>query len=265
MGAKIILLAGIVSLLLAEPRYLPLSPGENPVYRHLRSLGEQLAPSMEERAVLKEIFIPLGWGDERRFAYLTLPPNEARDCPWATLTIQDLSTDRTLLRKEYTLCPDPGEKDPDDPLSLLRRVDRKYQGAIDSLLFRHEIHTADRLTLRPFPIDSRQGPIRYRLSTCRRNEPDLVPDELFISRWRLELERTLHRSVFRSKTLHTQKYTDYSGLYELGILGYYLSPKGTRAALLIGKLQRGWEGPPSTLEYQVIGASLEKGWKTGSR
>ena len=258
MRAKIFLLIGTLSLLWAEPHYLPLSPGENPVYRHLRSLGQQLAPSMGERAVLEEIFIPLGWGDERRFAYLTLPPNEARDCPWASLTIQDLSTDRTLLRKEYELCPDPGEKDPDDPLSLLRRVDRKYQGAIDSLLFRHGIHSAGRFTLRSFPIDSRQGPIRYRLSTCRRDAPDLVPDVLFISRWKVRLELNPKHPNPRAKTIHTQNYADYSGLYELGVLGYYLSPKGTRAALLIGKLQRGWEGPPSTLNYQVIGASLEK-------
>ena len=45
------------------------------------------------------------------------------------------------------------------------------------------------------------------------------------------------------------------------VAGALKSPYENRAAVILLKVQRGWEGPPHTVEFQIAGADLIKGFK----
>ena len=265
MGKGIVLLGLMIgSLLWGEPFYLPLDPEQNPAYRQLRSMAVSRREAPRPHELIEGSFIPLGWGGERRFAYLLLPANEARECNWAELHIQDLSTDKTLYTGEFELCSPTPASSKEDRLTLLRRLEKLHRPAIEKQLARFGIAPGRRPHLREFPIPAAAGPVEYLLNTCRSSEPDFSRDDLFVTRWRLKLVLKRNKKGSRSKTVHSEEHREFTGVYDLRVLGYFLSPRSSRAAILIAKLIRGWEGPPSVIGFQVVGASMEKGWKAGS-
>jgi hypothetical protein len=251
-------LAGLLLLpllLRAEPFYLPLEEQAIPVHQTFerwygsRGIG-----------LLEEIFVPLGWEGERRFAYLRIPANEARDCSEAILTVQDLSTDRILHRSRMELCP-PREGRHFGTLEQLRLLERLHRPRIDKVLARYRIASPSRRGLRPFPIRRADASIEYLLETSRRTAPGYSLEDLFLRSWRLDLLRIADSGLRRIKTLHRQRYREFSGLYDLRVLGYVPSPGFHRIAILLLGVRRGWEGPPHTTLHYVVGASLTGGWK----
>jgi len=261
--AVVFLLVGIVA---ADPLYRPLNFRENDAYLKLRGLVADNREAPKPSELIEAHFIPLGWGGNRRFAFLLIPANEARDCEWAELHIQDLSTDKTLFKKEYELCAPPGSLHTggqvEDSLGLLlQRLERRYRRAIDGVLARFGIMETPPIKLLEFPITIVQNPINYSLETHRKTEPIFSQDDLFVKNWRLQLIRELSAKRSLRKTIHTETYQDPTGLYDLRPLGYFLSPDRQRLAILVAMVLRGWEGTPAVTEFQIVGASLTKGWK----
>jgi len=261
--AILFLLFGFIT---AGSLYQPLDLKDNFTYLKLRGLVAEHREAPKPSELIEAHFIPLGWGGNRRFAFLLIPANEARDCEWAELHIQDLSTDKTLFEKEYELCIPPGslheERQVEDSLGLLfQRLERRYRRAIDGVLARFGIMETPPIKLLEFPITIDQNPINYSLETHRKTEPMFSQDDLFVKNWRLQLIRELSAKRSLRKTIHTETYQNPTGLYDLRPLGYFLSPDRQRLAILVAMVLRGWEGTPAVTEFQIVGASLTKGWK----
>jgi len=244
-----------------KPCYLPTDLEQNRAYLRLRGLAAESGETPRPNELMEGAFIPLGWGGERIFAYLLLPANEARDCAWAELRIQNLSTDKTLYSKEFELCSPSPTSSGEDRLTLLRRLEKLHQPAIGKELARFGIGPRQRPQMREFPIPAAAGPVEYLLETCRGSAPDFSRDDLFVTRWKLHLVLNRNRKDSQSKTVCSEKHREFTGIYDIRVLGYFLSPRSTRTAILIARLIRGWEGPPSVIGFQVVGASLKKGWK----
>jgi hypothetical protein len=261
--AVVSLLFGIVA---AGPLYQALNLKDNFTYLKLRGIVADNRETPKLSELIEAHFIPLGWGGNRRFAFLLIPANEARDCEWAELHIQDLSTDKTLFEKEYELCAPPHtipeESQTEESLTvLIQRLERHYGNKIEQMLVHFGIERSTPLKLREFPIAVGPNSINYILETRRKTELGFSPDDLFVARWRLQLILDFSGKHSRKKTIHTERYRDLHGLYDLRPLGYFLSPDTRRAAILIGMILRGWEGIPAVMELQIVGALLTRGWK----
>ena len=70
----------------------------------------------------------------------------------------------------------------------------------------------------------------------------------------------LNSSRRGEKTVLNQSYSQARPLH-VGLLGYVKSPFEQRIAVVLMKVIRGWEGPPHVGEVQIVGASVEGGFK----
>jgi hypothetical protein len=217
----------LFSIIRADSLYQVIDLRHNFTYLKLRGLVAEHREAPKPSELIEARFIPLGWGGNRRFAFLLIPANEARDCEWAELHIQDLSTDKTLFEKEYELCAPPGTlqegRQVDDSLTLLlQRLERRYRREIEGVLARFGIVEASAIKLREFPITIGKNNINYFLETHRKTEPTFSQDDLFVKNWRLQLIRDLSAKHFLRKTIHTETCQNLTGLYDLRPLGYFL-------------------------------------------
>jgi len=75
-----------------------------------------------------------------------------------------------------------------------------------------------------------------------------------------EATMQLNSSRRGKKTILDHSYPKSLPLH-VGLLGYVKSPFEPRIAVVLMKVIRGWEGPPHTGDVQIVGASLEDGFK----
>ena len=53
----------------------------------------------------------------------------------------------------------------------------------------------------------------------------------------------------------------YVSPLDVAVAGAFKSPFENRVAVVMLKVQRGWEGPPHTVEAQIAGADLGSGFR----
>jgi hypothetical protein len=210
----------------------------------------------EYRTVLVAGFYPIGWSSDGKFAYYVEPVDEECGCYFAELIIQDLKNDKIL----YNFKNDPNARVGKDgsPLSDdLRKLWRRNQRTFAAKLRQYGIVQTARFSLlrSTFTV----GGNSYATKLTRVTEKGGDYDE----RTR-KLTLDLLSPTLGTKTLYTESFKsddDYSAPLDAAVGGVFKSPFGNRVAVVVIKVQRGWEGPPHVTDFQIAGGDLVSGFR----
>ena len=201
-------------------------------------------------------FYPIGWSRDGKFAYYAEPADEDCGCYFAELVIQDLRTDKELWKFKN----DPqsrtnaeGEPIEDD----IRRLWRRNQKLFSSKLREHGIIPNTRFALlgKSFVLGGKS----YKTKVTAPKSKD---DEYEMDRVK-SIAIDLTSTSLGKKTVYATEYKGdeiYAAPLDVSIAGAFKSPYENRVAIVLLKVQRGWEGPPHTVDVQIFGADLLKGF-----
>ncbi len=203
-----------------------------------------------------EGFYPIGWSRDGKFAYYVEPVDEACGCYFAELVIQDLRTDKELWKfrnKPESRMNDKGESIEDD----IRKLWQRNQKLFSEKLREHGIVSQSRFALlsRTFVSNGRA----YTAKVTARKGYD-ADDMKRVKNVVLEFSTPR----LGKKTAFTAAYKAdemYVAPLEVDVAGVFRSPFENRAAIVMIKVQRGWEGPPHTVKVQIAGADLVSGFR----
>jgi hypothetical protein len=208
---------------------------------------DQLAP---------ESFYPIGWSRDGKFAYYLEPVDEACGCYFAKLYILDLKTDKVLWSFDYDSEAIDEAKQQGKPHSLDTLWAVNHELFSDKLR-EYAIEPQVRFGLLFFPANNKGELLRATLRT--KEKKGLTEEERpygIIGKATLQL----NSSRRGKKTVLDHSYGKSLPLH-VGLLGYVKSPFEPRIAVVLMRIMRGYEGPPHTGRVQIVGASLEGGFK----
>lgn len=201
-------------------------------------------------------FYPIGWSRDGKFAYYSEPVDEECGCYFATLTIIDLRTDKLVWEfknKPTERMNDKGEPIADDMRKLWKRNERMFF----EKLREHKIEQQARFVMMPAAF--RSGAKSYTAKVVRAVGDD--PDGLNRIR---KIDLSFSSPSLGKKFLYSAEYKGeemYGSPLDAAVAGVFKSPFENRVAVVLIKVQRGWEGPPHTVKPQIAGADLVTGFK----
>lgn len=189
--------------------------------------------------------IPLGFSPDGKFAYVVEPPDEACGCYFFELHIQDLKTDKDLYFKKVVI----------EGVSMTEwdQVWRQYGGQFEKEMALHGIRV-ENASVKPLPITVPAGNLRVRILGSWR-EFESGSDEKVLNAAYVRIGN----EVIGEKRIAARFYTEEAVL-GLEAKYYIKSPFEERVAILLIRIDRGWEGPPSTVNWEVVGARLDEGF-----
>ena len=193
--------------------------------------------------IIDSEIIPLGWSSNgRNFAYALEPADEACGCYLISIKIQDLVTDKILW-----------EKDEDEPSNADWSIYwNENKTVIETAFAKYGIQEN---SIGNFSPGLSAGDVTFSISKTMEVMPDYSYDP-GIGNYSIVATST----SMGTKTLHQDK-LDYPFLYDLEVMGHIKGPDENRVAIVIGQVWRGWEGPPNTTRFEIIGAHLKTGFK----
>ena len=217
-------------------------------YKELRSRYSIPVPIIEGK------LYPLGWSKDSKFAYILVPALEARSS--AVFRIQDMITDKILFEKIYREGLDGYPNDL--PIDLKKLVENK--GQVAHYLHKYRIKGDDH-KLRCFPIKLLKQEIDYDLKTVYEIN-HYFGHQQFLSRVNIDLySNTVDgQKKIATKTIFDKKIDLKSLYYGTMVVGYLKSPFEERIAIVVIYFRRGWEGSPHVTSFELVGASLSKGF-----
>lgn len=238
--------------------------GRNAVYRQpsevrlarliRRRFPDFYGKSFPQEELIVEKIYPVGWSKDGKLAYYLEPGDEACGCYFAKLVIKDLKSDAVLWQFDYdsSELQDTMKRRTPESLPSLWRFKREL---FASKLREHRIIPQRRFALLLFPASHMGDRLDADLKTT---ETRANQDYGIIKGAVLQLasQRKGRKTVFE------QTYgTDEALPLDMKVLGYFKSPFEPRIAVVLIYVWRGYEGPPHVTHFQIVGASLDSGFR----
>lgn len=188
---------------------------------------------------------PIGWSRDGKLAWVYEPPDEACGCYFFRLIVQDMVSDKVLWEYKHD------SEDLASPGSL-KDIGEVWQAKGPELEAR----------LRSFGIE-RTGavlqPLSPRLDAVFRTTA--LPEDrsrfgfAYLSSYEIEMRSSQGaKTIFKSGPLEP-------GPLRVSSPGYFASPFEDRVAVIVQETWRGWEGPPHTARFRLVGCHLKTGWR----
>ena len=196
-------------------------------------------------------FYPLGYSrDGKKIAYIIEHNTDPADIIYIETFIQDLVTDKIVWR------------------DIFKKNDYRHQmnfktfwnergDVINKKLAHYKITPKENIKLRT-PLFYYNHDV-YSLSTKRHS--------YFSQDWNREFLDTsniyIHSKYKGSKEINKKRYKkDMSHILDRKAIGFIdIGKRRKRVAILVASINRGWEGPPHNIRYEVIGANLDVKFK----
>ncbi len=216
-------------------------------YRYPYNKDYPLLPEFWE-----EQFYPLGYSkDGDRFAYMIDNIGNVAGIEHIEVFVQDLKTDRILWKHELLT----GEGNPENmDFDKFWKKDNKL--ILNALKIHGIVWSSGHLYAKDGDIRYSSDRLRYYALNKKALRDGWYDPTVVHTRIYLESEK------YGKKKVHEKIYEHQSYLLDIQPLGYFPPPKeGRRAAIIIGYLFPGYEGPPNDIHYGIIGANLETGFR----
>ena len=226
------------------------------VRRNFRSFFVRLYPGGPMQLLYAEGFYPIGWSRDGKFAYYVEPVDEECGCYFAELHIVDLRTDKDLWKFENR----PEERMDEKGKMLednMQKLWARNKKMFSDKLREHGIEQTARFSLLPTTFRSAGKTYTTRVTASRSNDPDGL-------RRVRKLSLDLSSPTLGNKSLYAAEYKGneiYGSPLDVAVAGAFKSPYENRVAVVLLKVQRGWEGPPHTVDIQIAGADLDRGFR----
>ena len=246
------------TLAIAQSNYvMPRAVKLDPIVRRtFSSFYVRSFPGGPIQRLYTDGFYPIGWSRDGKFAYYSEPVDEECGCYFAELAIVDLRTDKVLWEfknKPQDRADASGAPLPDDMRKLWKRNEKMFV----EKLREHGIVQTARFALLGRTFNSGGKSYTAKVASVKGDDPD------GLNRIR-KLNLALSSPTLGKKSLYSAEYKGdemYVSPLDVAVAGAFKSPYENRVAIVMIKVQRGWEGPPHTVEAQIAGADLDRGFK----
>lgn len=207
-----------------------------------------------EEYLIDLLFVPIGWSKDGKFAYIKeIDPGGADyyETGLFRWVVQDMVTDKILWLSEKEKPGDYPEKYWQmDNEELFHWMLRKFMAKYRPKLEKYGIVLDTKLEVERFPLKYKNAEYRGFLMDIVRGTVYDIPD----------LIKEYKNCVAKDDIIKVLGHAKDKYLVDVRIGGYVKSPHEGRIALLTCELVRGWEGPPHTVEFGVVGCHLEYGY-----
>jgi hypothetical protein len=247
LSKKIIVLIGLFAILFIGEFNASAQTYSAP--KRLLLKGDRVREDFESRSLIKELFYPIGWSKDGKFAFYVEPPDEACGCYFGHLVIQDMRTDKILWEKQYQ-----GSEEKQENLQTVWRANQKE--------FSRKLAEYGIVAQKSFIRQA--GAFKYQKDLLT---PKLTNNVKFENGSDLGISGNFFVELISKqngkKTLYEQRFdpAEYESFMDVELSGSLLSPFEPRAAVILVETQRGYEGPPHTTHIRVVGAALTAGFK----
>ncbi|MGB7069283.1 MAG: hypothetical protein WBD22_07295 [Pyrinomonadaceae bacterium] len=199
-------------------------------------------------------FYPIGWSRDGKLAYYVEPVDEACGCYFAELKIVDLRTDTVLW--EFNNKPEERTKPTGEILvDDMQQLWKRNRKLFSEKLAEHKIIPSR------FTLLGRSFAAGGKTYTAKMTSPKGTDDD---GRDRVKSVRLdLSAPRYGKKTLYSKTYSSdmFTSPLDTAVAGAFKSPFENRAAIVMINVQRGYEGPPHTVDLKITGADLVSGFK----
>jgi len=201
--------------------------------------------------ILDAVFYPLGWSPDGKFAYAVEPPDEAVGSYFLNVYIQDLVTDKILWQDKYQ-----SEPESTTGIQSFAAYWQANQAKMEAQLEKYKIKQVNDSVLFAGSISNNDDRLDYVVQKKLKGQPDLGNLAMVT-----EYQVTVTSDKLGSKTVHKEKIKNNARILDVDVIGYLRGDDAERVALLIAGVRRGWEGPPHTTWFKVVGTNVKRGFK----
>ena len=201
--------------------------------------------------ILDAVFYPLGWSLDGKFAYAIEPPDEAVGSYFLNVFVQDLVTDKILWQDKYQSKPEITTD-----VESFAAYWQTNQTKMEATLKKYGIKQINDSVLFAGAISNKNDRLDYVVKKKLRGQPDLGNLAMVTEYQVMVTSENLGR-----KTVHNEKVKTNTRMLDVDVIGYLRGEDKERVALLISGVRRGWEGPPHTTWFKIVGTNLNRGFK----
>ena len=191
-----------------------------------------------------DIFFPIGWSEDGKFAYIYEPVDEATGYYFFTFEIKDMKNNEVIWTWEI------GKKDEIYEGSV-KDIWNKNKDEFRKILVKNKIVQNKDFKLKQFPIIDKGKTynlvenIKYRKTTN-----DFGFDKVRSAEFKLKAKSK------KTKTVFEKKYSD-DMILNVAMNTYLKSPFENRIATIVTKQICGYEGPPHVVMFDIVGFALD--------
>ena len=201
--------------------------------------------------ILDAVFYPLGWSPDGKLAYAIEPPDEAVGSYFLNVYVQDLVTDKILWQDKYQSKPESTTD-----IQSFAAYWQANQAKMEAQLQKYKIKQVNDSVLFAGSISNKDDRLDYVVQKKLKGQPDLGNLAMVT-----EYQVTVTSDNLGSKTVHKEKIKNNERILDVDVIGYLRGDDEERVALLIAGVRRGWEGPPHTTWFKVVGTNVKRGFK----
>jgi hypothetical protein len=201
--------------------------------------------------ILDAVVYPLGWSPDGKLAYAIEPPDEAVGSYFLNVYVQDLVTDKILWQDKYQ-----SEPESTTDIQSFAAYWQANQAKMEAQLQKYKIKQVNDSVLFAGSISNKDDRLDYVVQKKLKGQPDLGNLAMVT-----EYQVTVTSEKLGSKTVHKEKITNNARILDVDVIGYLRGDDEERVALLIAGVRRGWEGPPHTTWFKVVGTNVKRGFK----
>jgi len=204
---------------------------------------------IKDAPFLYDTFYPLGYSDDGKIAYAIEYDTDPRDMVQIKTFIQDLVTDKILWQDEYRVEENITNID-------FKSFWREKRQKILEQLNQHKLHYSNQLTLYGEKLYYKHDALFLSSKSQKSYQKDwgleFLDSSTISLRSEKKGEKVLNRKYYKGEHVLAREPIGYIPLGERG---------SRRVAVVVATLHRGWEGPPHTISYDIVGANLDVGFK----
>lgn len=201
-------------------------------------------------------FYPIGWSRDGKFAYAEEPVDEACGCYFFKIIIQDMNSDKMVWTWGEELSEENGYNIEKDNAYYFKKTWDKNKALFTQKLNQYQIEPLSFTGLEKFPL--RQNDTEY---TSRINNNSFYYDS-FGENVIASTSVSILTNGIEKKKIFKKNYDSeingelFSSILSNKIYGYIKNPYENRIAVFLLTEQRGWEGPPNVMDFNMIGCDL---------
>ncbi|MEE9273081.1 MAG: hypothetical protein V3U57_07445 [Robiginitomaculum sp.] len=213
-----------------------------------------LKSSFKQRPFITDKFCPLGYNASGKIAFISIFDTGPSGIIHIETIIQDLITDKVVWKDVFRTGEGAATMDMDADFSNFWR---DHQALIYENMQSNGITPSKDFHFNTGDIHHKSDILTYTINN------DIA---MSTSMWKMKMVR--QSAVFLlsknkgKKRIAKFKHDDPSYILGAAPIGYIaLGDDSKRVGIIFSQVKRGWEGPPHTIEYSVIGANLDTGFK----
>lgn len=201
-------------------------------------------------------FFPIGWSRDGKFAYAEEPVDEACGCYFFNIYIQDMYSDKILWTWAVELNEDDDYNSSEENSLYFKKTWDKNNTMFTQKLNQYQIEPLTFSSLENLPIRVNNNECSFIIRNNSFYEDAFGQNVIASTSVTMLINGIEKKKIFKHKYALEVDGKLFSGTLSNKIIGYIKNPFENRIALFLLNEQRGYEGPPNIMNFNLIGCDL---------